>query len=66
MTRRQPRIRAPVGPVHVPVEDPDAPGCCLTCHRPMDASTDRHITPDQLPASPDRAAELRRTGERED
>jgi hypothetical protein len=48
-----PYRRRPADVVHVPHEDPDAPGCCITCRRPVDAATDRHV-PDvsHLPAAP--------------
>jgi len=53
---RQPTAR---GRPHLPQEDPDAPGCCRICHRPMTAASDRHV--DQLPpTSPDVTAEERR------
>ena len=64
MTRRtNPVPKARHGHIHVAHEDPDAPGCCITCHRPMTATNDRHV--DQLPAvDPDiTAAERRRLGE---
>lgn len=53
------------GRPHVPVEDPDTPGVCLTCRRPTAARSDRHLTVDQLPTTdPDIAdAERRRLGE---
>lgn len=55
------------GTVHIPHEDPDAPGCCIHCRRPLDAKTDRHVADvADLPApDPDSAAaERRRIGER--
>jgi hypothetical protein len=58
MTRRaKPKLRAPIGRVHVPDEDPAAPGCCI-CHRPLNAATDRHVASvAELPTpDPDQAA----------
>ena len=49
---------------HVPVEDPQAPGCCATCRLPLGKiRNDRHV--DQLPAVDPAitAAEARRLGE---
>lgn len=58
-TPRRGRQPTPRGAPHLPIEDPDAPGCCRTCHRPMVAKTDRHL--DQLPATdPAVAAEEQR------
>jgi hypothetical protein len=65
--RAKPRLRAPVGRVHVPAEDPNVPGCCITCHRPLDATTDRHVAAADLP-TPDpetRALTARITGDRD-
>jgi len=48
----------------VPVEDPQAPGCCATCRLPLGKiRNDRHV--DQLPAVDPAitAAEARRLGE---
>jgi hypothetical protein len=52
------RVRA-----HVPIEDPQAPGCCSICGVPTAAKNKRHL--DELPAvDPDiTAAEARRYGE---
>lgn len=54
------------GPEHIPQEDPDAPGTCIRCHRPLAAPNDRHT--DQLPTVDPAIteAEARRYGERED
>lgn len=51
----RPRTTAPPGPPpdppprarpgkHDPVEDPDTPGCCKTCHLPLDQPNNRHTT----------------------
>lgn len=69
MTRRaKPRVRAPVGERHVPVEHRDEPGCCATCRRPLNAATDRHIPAADLPTpDPDvREVTARITGDRDE
>lgn len=53
------------GQVHPPVVDPDTPGVCLTCRRPLDATNDRHGTPPPVPDEITQA-EARRLGERKD
>jgi hypothetical protein len=60
---RQAKAKHRHGPIHIAQEDPEAPGCCVTCRRPMSAANDRHV--DQLPeVDPDiTAAEARRLGE---
>jgi hypothetical protein len=51
------------GRKHVPEEDPDAPGCCVHCRRPLAAKSDMHI--DEYPTTDPAvaAAEARRLGE---
>jgi hypothetical protein len=40
---------------HDPVEDPDAPGCCLDCHLPLDRPNAKHLKrTDQTGRSPGR------------
>lgn len=50
---------------HIAVENPDAPGCCLTCGVRMDLKTRNELHVDQLPpVDPAIAdAERRRLGE---
>lgn len=46
--------------VHVRTEDPDAPGCCKTCRRPLAVEHNHVDQPTDLPPAPpgpqDRAA----------
>ena len=52
---------------HLPVENPEAPGCCITCGVRMDLKTRNELHLDQLPAvDPDiLAAERARLGEKD-
>lgn len=54
------------GQPHVPVDDPDVPGCCRTCGRPTALRNDMHL--DEYPTTdPATAAEeRRRLGEKAD
>jgi hypothetical protein len=52
------------GSPHLPVDDPDAPGCCRICRRPTGVKNDMHELP-PVPAAV-REAEAARLGERED
>lgn len=49
---------------HLPAEDPQAPGCCATCHLPL-GRTRNEFHLDELPAVDPAitAAEARRLGE---
>jgi hypothetical protein len=66
MPARTSSTRQGRGRVHVAREDPHAPGCCATCHRPMAAPNDRHVTdPADLPTAPRGPQDLA-AGDRED
>ena len=48
---------------HIPHEDPDAPGCCVHCGRPVALANDMHID-EYPPVDPAvRTEEARRLGE---
>lgn len=52
------------GEPHKPVEDPDAPGCCVRCKRPMDMANDMHVeVEDPPPPAPEGDVSSRIVGE---